>query len=813
MQHQYTAAQIANIWDYSGHILQPTYEISWLLTDSRKLIHPEASLFFALKGKQNPHQYIPELYNKGVRNFVITEKQFDTKAFNSANFFIVDDALKALQKLAAYHRAHFSYDVIGITGSNGKTIVKDWLYQLLSPEKSIIRSPKSYNSQIGVPLSVWNMSNAYQLGIFEAGISTSNEMNLLEHIIQPNIGILTNIKSAHDEGFHSREEKLQEKLQLFNHSNTIIYGKEYVPEGLIPSEKSFTWSTQAEADVQVLKVHKYEQYSELTIYHQYKEFKVKIFFTDDASIENSIICITSLLFMGYAAEHIQERMQQLQSVAMRLQMKQGIQQSSIINDSYSADLSSLFIAVDFLKQQKHESKTVIVSDFMQTGSENVYDLMANYFQTHGINRVIGIGKEISAKAKLFNMESYFYDTTDDFLKVINQFDFSREGILIKGARAFAFEKIANRLEEKVHDTVMEINLNSVIHNLNFYRSKLLPGTKVMVMVKAFAYGSGSFEVANILQYNKVDYLAVAYADEGIALRKEGIHLPIMVMSPESNAFEKIVSNCLEPEIYSVQILKSFINYLKLNNVKQYPIHLKLDTGMHRLGFEAHDLNEIHDLLHDETIKVKSVFSHLAASESEEHDEFTREQLNKFDKMYASLRNNLHYDTLRHVANTAAILRFPESHYEMVRLGIGLYGVENVGHFEHELQRVAELKTTVTQIRKVGKGESVGYSRRGVMQKDSEIATIKIGYADGFSRAFGNGVGEVLINGKRANVIGSVCMDMCMVDVTGLNVLEGDEVIVFGEDPNIKELAKKINTIPYEILTSISQRVQRIYYYE
>ncbi len=813
MQHLYTAAQLAHLWDYSGPITEPGYEISWLLTDSRKLIHPEASLFFALNGKQNAHQYIPELYNKGVRNFVVTEKQFDTKAFIYANFFIVDDALEALQKLAAYHRAHFDYDVIGITGSNGKTIVKDWLYQLLSPEKSIIRSPKSYNSQIGVPLSVWNMSNAYQLGIFEAGISTSNEMYLLEHIIRPSIGILTNVKSAHDEGFSSKEVKLQEKLKLFSHTNTVIYGKEYVPDGLVPSEKSFTWSTQTEADVQVLNIHKYEQYSELTIYHQYKEFNVRVFFTDDASIENCIICITSLLFMGYAAERIQERMQQLQSVAMRLQMKQGIQQSSIINDSYSADLSSLFIAVDFLKQQKHDRKTVIVSDFMQTGSENVYDLMANYFQTHGINRLIGIGKEISAKAKLFNMESYFFDTTDDFLKVIHQFDFSREGILIKGARTFAFEKIASRLEEKVHDTVMEINLNSVVHNLNFYRSKLLPGTKVMVMVKAFAYGSGSFEVANILQYNKVDYLAVAYADEGVALRKEGIHLPIMVMSPESNAFEKIVSNCLEPEIYSVQILKSFINYLKLNSVKQYPIHLKLDTGMHRLGFEAHDLNEIFELLHDETIKVKSIFSHLAASESEEHDEFTREQLNKFDKMYASLRNNLHYDSLRHVANTAAILRFPESHYEMVRLGIGLYGVENVGHFEHELQRVAELKTTVTQIRKVGKGESVGYSRRGVMQKDSEIATIKIGYADGFSRAFGNGVGEVLINGKRAKVIGSVCMDMCMVDVTGLNVLEGDEVIVFGEDPSIKELAKKINTIPYEILTSISQRVQRIYYYE
>lgn len=813
MQHQYTAAQLAHIWDYSGPITQAEYEITWLLTDSRKLIHPEASLFFALKGKQNPHQYIPELYNKGVRNFVITEKQFDTKAFNSANFFIVDDALEALQKLAAYHRAHFNYEVIGITGSNGKTIVKDWLYQLLSPEKSIIRSPKSYNSQIGVPLSVWNMSNAYQLGIFEAGISTSNEMQALEQIIRPSIGILTNIKSAHDEGFVSRDAKLKEKLALFIQANTIIYGKEYVPEGLIPIEKSFTWSTQLEADVQVLNITKYEQYSELTIYHQYKEFKVKIFFTDDASIENSIVCVSTLLCMGYSSERIQERMQQLQSIGMRLQMKQGIQQSSIINDSYSADISSLFIAVDFLMQQKHDRKTVIVSDFLQAGSDNVYELMANYFQTHGINRVIGIGKEISAKSSLFTMESYFFEITEDFLKQINSFDFSKEGILIKGARTFAFEKIASRLEEKVHDTMMEINLNSIVHNLNFYRSKLLPGTKVMVMVKAFAYGSGSFEIANVLQYNKVDYLAVAYADEGVALRKEGIHLPIMVMSPESNAFEKIVSNCLEPEIYSVQILKSFINYLKLNSVKQYPIHLKLDTGMHRLGFEATDLNEIFELLHDESIKVKSVFSHLAASESEEHDSFTKEQLNKFDKMYASLRNNLHYDALRHVANTAAILRFPESHYEMVRLGIGLYGVENVGHFEHELQRVAELKTTVTQIRKVSKGESVGYSRRGVMQKDSEIATIKIGYADGYGRAFGNGIGEVLINGKRASVIGSVCMDMCMVDVTGMQVQEGDEVIVFGEEPSIKELASKINTIPYEILTSISQRVQRIYYYE
>lgn len=813
MQHQYKASQLVHIWECEAQIANADSILTWLLIDSRKIIHAEESLFFALPGKQNAHQYIPELYQHGVRNFVITDKTFALNTFVDANFFIVNNALKALQNLASYHRKHFNYDVIGITGSNGKTIIKDWLYQLISPEKSIVRSPKSYNSQIGVPLSVWQMSTAYQMGILEAGISTSNEMGALEEIIKPSIGILTNIKAAHDEGFGSREEKLAEKLILFKNADKIIYGKQYVPNGLIAKDKSFTWSLLEEADLQILKVTKKENEAVLRAYFQFKEFDIHIYFTDDASIENAVICAASLLCLGYSLEVLQARMLQLQAIPMRLQMKQGIQQSTIINDSYSADISSLYMAVDFLMQQKHERKTIIISDMIHGANEPVYELMATYFKSHNINRIIGIGEEISSNAHLFSMEKQFFKNTEEFLKALPTFDFSREGVLIKGARSFAFEKIASRLEEKVHDTVMEINLNSIVHNLNFYRSKLLPGTKVMVMVKAFAYGSGSFEIANVLQYNKVDYLAVAYADEGVALRKEGIHLPIMVMSPESNAFEKIISNCLEPEIYSIQILKSFINHLKLSGVKQYPIHLKLDTGMHRLGFETNDVPCILELLNDETIKVKSVFTHLAASESDEHDAFTKEQLNKFDKMYASLRNNLHYDTLRHVANTAAILRFPESHYEMVRLGIGLYGVENVGNFEHELQRVAELKTTVTQVRKVTKGESIGYSRRGVLTHDAEIATIKIGYADGYGRAFGNGVGEVLINGKRATVIGSICMDMCMVDVTGLGVQEGDEVIVFGEDPSIKELASKINTIPYEVLTSISQRVQRIYYYE
>ena len=813
MQHQYTAAQIQHILECESSIINPGAVIQWLLIDSRKVIYAPTSLFFALQGKQDAHQYIESLYNEGVRNFVITKNNFQVDKYSEANFFIVKDALKAMQSLAAYHREHFDYPVIGITGSNGKTIVKDWLYQLLSPEKAIVRSPKSYNSQIGVPLSVWQMSHAYQMGIFEAGISTVKEMESLESIIHPQIGILTNIKSAHDEGFHSKEEKLAEKLKLFVHANKIIYGKEYVPEGMIPSNKSFTWAIESEADLQIKSIHKTEFGTTLKAKYASFEFELKTNFNDDASIENIIICTASMLCLGYDVELVKSRILQLQAIPMRLQMKQGIQQSSIINDSYSADIASLFIAVDFLIQQKHERKTLIISDMIHSDSAPVYKLMADYFKAHHIDRVIGIGKEISSYSDLFTMEKYFFDTTEDFLNALSGFDFSREGILIKGARTFAFEKIARRLEEKVHDTVMEVNLNAIVHNLNFYRSKLLSGTKVMVMVKAFAYGSGSFEIANVLQYNKVDYLAVAYADEGVALRTAGITLPIMVMSPESNAFEKMIQYKLEPEIYNASIFNAFINHLKLEGIKNYPIHLKLDTGMHRLGFELSDISDIENFVKDDTIRVASVFSHLAASEASEHDQFTHQQLNLFDKMYASLRNFLGYDALRHVANTAAILRFPEAHYDMVRLGIGLYGVENVGNYEHELQRVAELKTTVTQVRKVPKGESIGYSRRGVLGYDADIATIKIGYADGYNRGFGNGIGEVIINGKRAKVIGSVCMDMCMVDVTGMQVQEGDEVIVFGDEPNIKELASKLNTIPYEVLTSISQRVQRIYYYE
>lgn len=813
MQHKYLASQIKVILDCEAIIQQPDYEIYWLLTDSRKIIYAEQSLFFALPGKQNSHKYIKELYQQGVRNFVISDASYADLNYLSANFYIIENTIAALQKMAAHHRSHFHYPVIGITGSNGKTIVKDWLYQILSPEQAIVRSPKSYNSQIGVPLSVWQMNDSFQLGIFEAGISTVNEMDALEVVMKPSIGILTNIKSAHDEGFDSREQKLQEKLKLFRHSSKIIYSIDYVPTGMIEAAKSFTWSRKGHADLIVSSDVQELQQSTIRCKYKGHEFEIRCNFIDEASIENIIILTATLLSLDYDINIIVERIAQLQAIPMRLEMKQGINRSTLINDSYSADISSWLLAVDFLNQQKQERKTVIISDIVHSEKEPVYEILANYLSSHNIHRVIGIGEEISNNAELFKMNKSFYKSTEDFIADFKNVEFNNEGILIKGARKYGFERIAKLLEEKVHETILEINLNAIVHNLNFYRSKIRPGTKMMAMVKAFAYGSGSVEIASILQYNKIDYLAVAYADEGVSLRMVGIKVPIMVMSPEPAAFDKMIEYNLEPELYNQRILSSFYELIKSKNIQEYPVHIKLETGMNRLGFDDADLDTLFKYTSDSHLKIVSVFSHLAASESADHDDYTKQQLSRFNNLYSKMKSHYQKDFIRHISNTAGILRFPEAQYEMVRLGIGLYGIENVGHFQNELQMVADLKTTVTQIKKLKASETVGYGRRGELKKDSEIATIKIGYADGYSRAFGYSKSYVSIKGQRAPVIGSVCMDMCMVDVTGMGVVEGDEVIIFGEDPNINDLAKIAGTIPYEILTSISQRVQRIYYYE
>ncbi len=815
MEFKYDVKTIQHILNAESIIASPNATIEWLLIDSRKIIRAESSLFFAIKGKTDAMQFIPYLYQQGVRNFVVSEAPADISAYSAANFYLVQDTLKAMQAMASAHRQQFQIPVIGITGSNGKTIVKDWLYQLLTPEYAIARSPKSYNSQIGVPLSVWQMAPHTQLAIIEAGISQAGEMDSLSEIIRPTIGVMTNLKTAHAEGFKDNLEKLQEKIKLFSSAELVIIPLDFMPDGYT-LQNSFTWSLKQDADLTIKEIQKSKTQTTISGLYKNQNLQITIPFVDDAAIENAITCWAVMLAMGYDSAIARERFLQLPAIQMRLELKQGINQTSIINDSYSADIASLYIAVDFLnQQQQYQHKSIILSDFSTTLTVQNYQEIIAFLKSKGIKKFVGIGPELFKNKAFFDFDkSFFYQNTADFLSHFNLMDFQEEVILIKGARLYEFEKIVNRLALKAHETVMEINLNAVVHNLNFYRSKLKKSTKIMAMVKAYSYGSGSFEIANVLAYNKVDYLAVAYVDEGVALRQAGIKLPIMVMSPEESGFELMLTHQLEPEIYSLNVLKSFIEFLTIKKASAFPIHLKMDTGMHRLGFEESDLPELVAILkNSKLVKVLSVFSHLASSDNSSLDQYTQKQLSLFEKITTQLKENLAVDFMKHIANTAAILRFPDAQYDMVRLGIGLYGIENVGNFEDQLQTVGTLKTTITQIRKVPAGETVGYSRKGVLTKDSLIATVKIGYADGYARRFGNGVGEMLVGGQLVKVVGNVCMDMCMLDVTGLSVNEGDEVIVFGSQYSINELARKAETIPYEILTSISQRVKRIYYYE
>ncbi len=814
MHASYVPSVIQEILSCRSDIRDNHADIQYLLIDSRKIIQAAQSVFIALKAKRDGHLFIEDIYAEGVRNFIVSDSYAGNKKLSDANFYYVSDTLQALQSLASTHRLKFTFPVIGITGSNGKTIVKDWLFQLLSPEYYIVRSPKSYNSQIGVPVSVWLMNEHHQLGIFEAGISTSGEMKNLQKIIQPTIGILTNIKAAHDDGFDNRKEKLIEKLKLFESSELTILPLDYLEDIPVP-ENAFTWSMKRQADLQVTEVERKNRGYFVQALFRSEYIYLDIPFTDEASLENIIICWAVMLSLGYEHELIAERMQSLHALPMRLELRQGINDCSVINDSYSADISSLFIAVDFLnQQQQHLKKTVILSDINHPDQLEIYPLIAAYLLKNNVTRIIGIGKEISEHAMYFMMDKVFYPDTESFLNDIHSISFSNETILIKGARSFAFERIGKLLEQKVHETILEINLNALIHNVNVYRSFLKPTTKIMAMVKAFSYGSGSFEIANLLQYNKIDYLAVAFADEGVELRKAGIELPIMVMNPEPLSFTQIVRYHLEPELYNFRVYDAFVEYLKGKGLSDYKVHLKLDTGMHRLGFEAKHIQALCERIQkDKPVKVSSVFSHLAASEDQAQDSYTRQQIKLFSEMSDQLRSVIGYDFIKHISNTAAILRFPDAQFDMVRLGIGMYGIDYTGDFKSQLEETVMLKTTVTQIKELKAGETVGYGRKAVLQKDSQIATVKIGYADGYSRSFGNGIGYMLINGAKCKVVGNVCMDMCMLDVSGLNIREGMEVAVFGAGIDINEMAASINTISYEILSNISQRVKRIYYYE
>jgi Alr-MurF fusion protein len=820
---KYTLEQIADIWGSRRRIIEDA-NIRWLLTDSRSLSFPEESLFFALRTNRNDgHRYIADLYKRGLRNFVLSDAVFDVNPFPEGNFIWVPDALAALQQLAAKHRMQFGCPVVAITGSNGKTIVKEWLWQVLRDDIFITRSPRSYNSQIGVPLSVWQMDEATELAIIEAGISEPSEMERLQSIIQPTLGLLTNILASHQENFHSMEEKATEKAKLFVGCKTVVYCKDQVLSdqalrNVLPPDRLFGWScVDSTAPLYI------EQFPEsglrTLIYYTYKGQKRSFIlpFSDSPSIENALHCLAVMVLRGLLAPVIAVRMGALEPVAMRLEVKEGKNGCVIINDSYNADVNALELALDFQSRRTagaHMKKTLILSDILQSGrkAEELYKTVANMVERKQIDRFIGVGYELSAHAYLFPMESQFYLQTDRLLLSGLLDQLRNESILIKGSRTFGFEEVCERLSLKVHETVLEVNLDALVHNVNYFRSRLLPKTQMICMVKAAGYGNGALEIAKTLQAHSVDMVAVAVADEGVELRHGGIHIPIFVMNPEFGSFATIFEHKLEPEIYSFKLLEAFIREAEREGVRNYPIHLKLDTGMHRLGFEEKEIEELlHRLKGQESLRVRSVFSHLAGADEDVFDGFTGYQLALFERLSTRIQEAFPHRILRHILNSAGIDRFPEHQYDMVRLGIGMYGISAVD--EKTLRNVSSLKTMILQIKELNAGESVGYSRKGMLNRNSRIATLPIGYADGLDRHLGNGVGEVLIHGRRAPFIGNICMDACMVDVTDMLAEEGDEVVLFGDGLPLSEVAGKLGTIPYEILTSISNRVKRIYYQE
>lgn len=817
--------------------------IKHLLIDSRKILFPKESVFFALPGSRlDGHSFMDDAYKKGVRNFIVS-KNIDFTDYKRANILWVENTNKALQKLATFHRKQFQFPIIGITGSNGKTIVKEWLYQLLQEDYNIVRSPKSYNSQIGVPLSIWQIESDHNLGIFEAGISESGEMEKLEMMIKPNIGIFTSIGDAHNEGFLNIQHKIREKLRLFINSEIIIYCKDYPDlnqavasvasqlnrgNGETETQKfrTFTWSISTDADIRVVKYEKDERNTTIEIDYKDESYRYKIPFNDKASVENSIHCIATMIYLKIEPKKIQQKILELTGISMRLELKNGINNCTIINDSYNSDINSLKIAIDFLMQQgNRKRKTLILSDILQSGKNEIdlYNEIASIIEHKKINRVLAVGTALKRQQKkledIENLEVEFFASTQELMNEIELETYRDEDILIKGARQFKFERIGRMLEQKAHDTVLEVNLAAIKNNLKKFQSYLKPETKMMVMVKAFAYGTGSFEIANLLQFNKVDYLGVAYTDEGVELRKAGITLPIMVMNADKVNFENIINYDLEPEIYSIHQLKEFLKVQRNLNLEGkpdlYPIHIELETGMNRLGFDEADLKAlITTIKESEQVKIVSVFSHLVASEDATLNDFTQSQIEKFERMCRIISEQINYPFLKHILNSAGIIHHPQAHFDMVRLGLGIYGVDGSNTIQNDLESVGTLKTTISQIKKINKGDTIGYGRVGKADTDKTIATVSIGYADGYDRRFSNGRGVMKINGKLAKVIGNVCMDMTMLDITDIeDVKEGDTAIIFDKENPIQEVCKSIDKIPYEMLTSISPRVKRIYFDE
>jgi len=816
-----SVAQILGAKLYKGIGYQNS-QVQKIVTDSRTFFDGSNTIFIALKGpRNNGHNYIPNLSGKGIAAFVISE----SSAINpNETFMLVDDTTRALQQIATFNRKQLNYPVIGITGSNGKTIVKEWLFSLLSVQHNIVRNPKSYNSQVGVPLSVLLMNAGHQLGIFEAGISQPGEMQNLAEIIQPELGILTHIGDAHQEGFVSVEQKIAEKLLLFRHSKKLIFNDTSDPLHQMANEfcvanqiEPFSWSFKNTKAVIYFDVTKTHETAVVKATFKNETFRFEIPFRDDSSVENACHCFAACIALNANIEKVLPEFANLFAVEMRLEIKQGINNCLLVNDFYNSDLNSLAMALSVLNQQAakaHLKRLVILSDIRQTGlpANDLYQQVNNLLTTWKIDEIIGIGTAISAHSNLFSMKKSFFNSTAEFISRFNRTRFQSTAILIKGARQFTFEKIQLMLQFKAHQTRLEIDLNALTHNLNIYRKQLNPDTKIMVMVKAFSYGSGDVEIASALQYQHVDYLAVAVTDEGVLLRNAGITTPVIVMNPEQQSFQHIIDFRLEPNIYSLQLLVNFADVVKQNGLHNFPVHIKIDTGMNRLGFKsAEEILQVLQIINkNELLQIKSVFSHLAASDDAGFDSFTESQFSKFEEFSALISANVSYPFLRHILNSAGIERFPSKQFEMVRLGIGLYGISVTGL---PLQNIGSFLSTVSQVKTVKNDETVGYSRKGVVKSESTIAIVPLGYADGLDRKLGNRNGCAFVGGMKVPVIGNICMDMLMLDVSGTDVKTGDTVEFFGPNIPITEVAAKAGTIPYEILTGISQRVKRVYLQE
>ncbi|SKB53699.1 alanine racemase [Sphingobacterium nematocida] len=799
--------------DHSKRLLPyPQARFSVLAYDTRKIRLGTDCLFFALVQQRDGHRYILDAYQKGVRSFVISDPDFDTRDYPDANFLWVNDTMRALQQLAAYHRSRFSIPVVGITGSNGKTIVKSWLHQLLSPEYKCYQSPKSYNSQLGVALSLWNLTAEHDLAIIEAGVSKIGEMDFLQQMIRPTFGIFTSLGTAHREGFNSKEEKFAEKWKLFAGVSPVIVPSSAIPEAYSSSSNCITWGGRPEDQLQFLGSSQDKDHTVLQLRYEKESFVIAAPFVDKASIDNVLTCILVMLTMGYAVDTIEQRVVLLRPLEMRLQLKKGKYNNSIIDDTYSNDFASLQIALDFLGQQNQSDvKKLILSDFEgEEWTTKTIDKFAQLLNVQSLSQVILVGERMEMLRSKLQMPSLLFKSTDELLNALADLGLKNCVLLLKGARKFELERVGRLLVEQSHDTILEINLKAIENNLSQYRSCLSKGVRMMAMVKAFSYGSGSFEVANVLQFNKLDYLTVAFVDEGAELRRAGISIPIMVLSPHEGTFEDILLYDLEPEIYSIRILRSFIAFLETRGITSYPVHLKLDTGMHRLGFMPDEIGPAVDIIRtSQRIKIVTAFSHLVGAGSRELGTFSTQQIQLFKQMVSQIELSIGYSVMKHICNTSGIVYHPEAHMDMVRLGIGLYGFDMAPNALN-LEEVGTLKTTITQIKKIPKTETVGYDRKGVLQRDSIIATVKIGYADGYDRRLGNGIGEMSINGNIVTTVGNICMDMCMLDVTDIEAREGDEVLVF---PDLNQAARNIGTIPYELLTGISSRVKRVYFYE